>query len=106
MDPNLYKTITVSRGLSYTYYSSPAQAGRTTLFFCHGFPSTAHDWRCFVPFFKDRGYGLIIPDLLGYGGTDKPSDPALYVSSLISRDLVDILDTEGVETAIALGHDW
>ena len=106
MDASLYKTLTTSRGVKYNYYSSPAQPGKHTILFCHGFPSTSVDWRYFVPFFKERGYGIVVPDLLGYGETDKPTDAAMYVSSKVCRDVVDILDKEGVEKAIAIGHDW
>lgn len=59
-----------------------------------------------MSFFETEGYGLIVPDQLGYGGTDKPTDPALYLSSLICQDLVDILDGENAEDVIAVGHDW
>ena len=76
------------------------------MFFCHGFPGTARDWRYIVPFFKEKGYGIIAPDMIGYGGTDKPADPTQYVSSLVTRDLVDIMDAEHVDKAIAIGHDW
>ena len=106
MDASLYKSLTVSRGLTYTYYASPSSRGQPTLLLLHGFPSTAHDWRHVVPFFKDRGYGLVVPDLLGHGDTAKPIDPALYVSSAMSKDFVDILDAEHVEKAIVVGHDW
>lgn len=44
--------------------------------------------------------------MLGYGGTDKPADPALYVQSAMSQDLVCILDAEKVEKVVAVGHDW
>ena len=106
MNSALYKSITTSRGLHYNYYASPAQSGSPTLFFCHGFPGTARDWRYIVPFFKEKGYGIIAPDMIGYGGTDKPADPTQYVSSLVTRDLVDIMDAEHVDKAIAIGHDW
>ena len=106
MDASHYKIVTVSRGLKYYYYASIAQQGKSTLLFCHGFPSTSYDWRKFVPYFQSRGYGLIVPDLLGFGDTDKPTDPSLYVSSLISKDLVDILDAEKVQRVVAIGHDW
>lgn len=106
MDPSHYKSVTTSRGLRYSYYAFPAHQGKPTLFFCHGFPSTSRDWRYIVPYFKDRGYGVIAPDMLGFGDTDKPTDPALYVSSVMSKDLVQILDAEKVGTAIAIGHDW
>ena len=106
MDPTKFKDVQVKRGYTYHYYNSPAAPGKPTLFFVHGFPSTSHDWRKFVPYFQSRGYGLIIPDLLGYGDTDKPTDPALYVSSLMSKDLAEILDAEKVKKVVAIGHDW
>lgn len=106
MDPSTYRSVTVSRGLLYSYYYSPAQGDKPTVFLLHGFPSTSHDWRRVVPLFESKGYGLIVPDLLGYGGTDKPSDPALYVSSVMSKDLVDILDAEKLDKVVAIGHDW
>ena len=106
MDRSLYKDVTTLRGLKYHYYYSPAQDGKHTLLFCHGFPSTSNDWRGIVPYFQKEGYGLIVPDMLGYGGTDKPADPALYVQSAMSQDLICILDAEKVAKVIAIGHDW
>jgi len=58
-----------------------------------------------VTFFRGKGYGLIVPDMLGYGGTSKPTNPAFYSNGL-ARDLVDILDAEGIKQAIFIGHDW
>lgn len=106
MDAALYKDVTTSRGIKYHYYYSPAAGVQPTLLFCHGFPSTSQDWRRIVPFFKEKGYGIIAPDMLGYGGTDKPTDPAAYVSSALTKDIVDILDAEKIDKVIAVGHDW
>lgn len=52
------------------------------------------------------GYGLIVPDLLGYGGTDKPTDLESYVGSGHAQDIIDILDKEGIDKVIGVGHDW
>jgi soluble epoxide hydrolase / lipid-phosphate phosphatase len=106
MESSHFKDATTSRGLIYHYYFSPAQASKPTLLFCHGFPSTARDWRYIVPHFENQGYGVVVPDMLGYGGTDKPTDPAAYVGSAIVKDLVDILDSEGIQKVVAIGHDW
>ncbi|THU92378.1 alpha/beta-hydrolase [Dendrothele bispora CBS 962.96] len=103
---SLFKDLNVTRGLVYHYYASPANAGKPTLVFLHGFPSTFYDWRHQVSFFQDKGYGLIVPDMLGYVGTAKPLDPEAYASSLISKDIIDILDAEGVQQSILIGHDW
>ncbi|ESK82518.1 epoxide hydrolase [Moniliophthora roreri MCA 2997] len=106
MDPSAYKDITTTRGLNYHYYFSPPTDGKPVLVFVHGFPSTSYDWRYQVAYFKPKGYGIIVPDMLGYGGTAKPTNPAEYKSSLIVKDILDILDTEKVEKAVFIGHDW
>lgn len=59
-----------------------------------------------MPFFKERGFGLIVPDLLGYGGTDKPTDVKDYKYSAMSADMIDIMNAENVEKVVAIGHDW
>ncbi|KAF9263987.1 alpha/beta-hydrolase [Marasmius fiardii PR-910] len=105
MDPSLYKTIQVSRGFTYRYFSAKG-SGNKTLLFLHGFPNADTDWRHQVSFFGKRGYSLIVPNMLGYGGTSKPTDPADYRQSLMSRGLADILDVEGVDKAVVVGHDW
>jgi len=106
MDPSSYKDLTVSRGVNYHYFLSSARSGKPTLLFLHGFPSTSNDWRFQANFFRDQGYGVVVPDLLGYGGTSKPQEPAEYRQSLIVKDVIDILDEEKIDKVIAVGHDW
>ncbi|KZP25937.1 alpha/beta-hydrolase [Athelia psychrophila] len=96
---------TFSCGINYHYYFSPARDSNLTTPFLHGFPSTSYDWRHQAAFFKGRGFDVIVPDLLGYGGTAKPDALAEYVPSKIVRDIVDILDAEGVEKVVSIGHD-
>ncbi|EON62394.1 hypothetical protein W97_01616 [Coniosporium apollinis CBS 100218] len=76
------------------------------ILFLHGFPSSHYDWRYQIPFFAERGYGIIAPDLLGYGGTDKPTDPGAYRMRKMSREVAGILDCEGIESVHGVGHDW
>jgi len=106
MDPASYKDFTTSRGIKYHYFASPARDGKPTLVFCHGFPSTSYDWHNQVAFFAKEGYGLIVPDCLGYGGTDKPTTPESYAMKLMTKDLAEILDAENQQSVIIIGHDW
>jgi soluble epoxide hydrolase / lipid-phosphate phosphatase len=106
MDSSLYKDLVVSRGLKYHYYYSPPTDGKPCILFLHGFPSTSRDWRFQVPYFKELGYGLIVPDMPGYGGTSKPLDPSELLPSKVTKDLVEILDAESAEKVVAIGHDW
>ena len=60
-----------------------------------------------MAFFAVRGYGLLVPDMLGYAGSSKPHDPSAYVGTKLARDIVDILDHVGLGSRnIAIAHDW
>jgi len=106
MDSSSYKDHVTSRGFNYHYFFSAPKDSKPFLLLIHGFPSTSYDWHHQIDFFKHEGFGLIVPDMLGYGGTAKPTNPEDYVPSLIVQDLIDILNVESVEESIAIGHDW
>ncbi|KAJ6493064.1 alpha/beta-hydrolase [Mycena sanguinolenta] len=106
MDQSNYKQTKTKRGFTYSYYYSAPASGKPVLFFSHGFPSPSFLWRKQVAFFRPLGYGIVVPDHLGYGGTDKPTDPKLYVGRGLAEDMGDILDAEGFATVVAIGHDW
>lgn len=106
LDTSKFKQHKTSRGYNYNYYFAPASAGKPHLLLCHGFPSCAHLWRKQIAFFEPLGYGLIVPDMLGFGETDKPTEVSAYYGSGLAQDIVDILDKEGVAKVIGVGHDW
>lgn len=106
MDPSLSKNFKTSRGVNYHYYFSPAQDGKVTLFFAHGFPSNANSWHKQASFFRNLGYGVLVPDLLGYGETDKPMDTESYRFKFMVVDITEIFDHEKIEKVVAIGHDW
>ncbi|KAJ7499636.1 alpha/beta-hydrolase [Mycena latifolia] len=98
MDQRHFKQLKTQRGWTYAYYFSAPAQGKPTLFFSHGFPTP--------PTFGPLGYGIVAPDLLGYGGTDKPEDPKFCVGSGLAQDAIDILDNEGIDKVITVSHDW
>jgi pimeloyl-ACP methyl ester carboxylesterase len=106
MDTSLYKENKVERGLTYRYYFSPPTGGKPFLLFLHGFPSTSHDWVRQVKHFQPKGYGIIVPDMLGFGGTSRPLDVQAFRLKLRVKDIIDILDKESVDKVIGVAHDW
>jgi pimeloyl-ACP methyl ester carboxylesterase len=106
MDSSKYKQLATTTGQNYNYYFSAAEGPKLTVLFVHGFPSTSYDWRHQVTYFQTRGYGVIVPDQLGYGGTSKPTDTESYRATKMAKSIVDILDAEGMEKVVAIGHDW
>ncbi|KAF4991445.1 hypothetical protein FDECE_14040 [Fusarium decemcellulare] len=72
----------------------------------HGFPSTRHDWKYQIAKLSAAGYGIVAPDLLGYGDSDRPTELEAYRLKRISGHLAEILDHEGLATVVGVGHDW
>ncbi|KAF2753836.1 alpha/beta-hydrolase [Pseudovirgaria hyperparasitica] len=106
MDQFKKSTLKTSRGLTYTYYHYPGKdVTKPTIVLHHGWPDDAHLYEGVVGHIIPTGHGMIIPDLLGYGDTDKPTDKQLYNSKDMAQDIIEILDHEKVVSFISLGHD-
>jgi pimeloyl-ACP methyl ester carboxylesterase len=72
----------------------------------HGFPDSGRLWRYQVPVLRDAGYQVIVPDLRGYGRSDKPTAVAAYAMREIVGDVAAMLDQLDIERAHVVGHDW
>ncbi len=72
----------------------------------HGFPDSAQLWRHQVPALVDAGYRVIVPDLRGFGGSERPAGVDAYRSEVIVGDLLALLSTLGIDRAHVVGHDW
>lgn len=77
-----------------------------TLLCLHGLPDSWYCWRYQIGPWVRKGARVIAPDMLGYGGTDKPKDPAEYSTKKLCDDLAALLDLLDVKTAAVIGHDW
>ncbi|KFY61016.1 hypothetical protein V496_05179 [Pseudogymnoascus sp. VKM F-4515 (FW-2607)] len=104
-----HRHLVTRRGLKYTYYVS--SSGESTdqfpaLLFLHGFPDSAHLWAKVVDRLGDLPNKIIIPDCLGYAGTDKPTDTNLYAYKGQAEDIADILSNESANNNVIIGHDW
>jgi soluble epoxide hydrolase / lipid-phosphate phosphatase len=49
------------------------------------------------------GYRVLAPDMLGYGGTDKPLDVEEYSTKKLCADLAALLDIVEVSRAVSSG---
>ena len=82
-----------------------AGAGRPVLLL-HGFPDSGRLWRYQVPALAGAGFQVIIPDLRGYGRSDKPGPVDAYSLPLLAGDVLAILGGLGIGKAHVVGHDW
>ena len=68
----------------------------------HGFPETWYAWRHQIEALRMR-YRLIMPDLRGYGATEKP--PTGYDKRTMANDIRALMASLGIERAAIIGHD-
>jgi pimeloyl-ACP methyl ester carboxylesterase len=72
----------------------------------HGFPDSGRLWRDQVPALAGAGFRVIVPDLRGYGASDKPEGIEPYGIHFLVGDVLGVLDHLGVEHVHVIGHDW
>ena len=105
------KRIEVRPGLSMSYLDEGPRDGEIVLML-HGNPSWSYYWRHLVLGLRDpaqgKAYRCIVPDHIGMGLSDKPSDKD-YTYTLQSRvdDLTRLLGSLGIDGPLTLAvHDW
>lgn len=96
------------RGKTYHYLlAEPDVEPKGTILLLHGFPDVSNTWRFQIPFLTEIGYKVIAPDLIGYAGTDSPSDIIHWSHKEQATDLANLVgQIVPGEKVIVGGHDW
>jgi len=71
----------------------------------HGLPGSAASWSGVAERLSDR-HELILPDLLGFGASDKPTSLASIHAAGQAEALAQLLDELAVERIAVVGHDF
>lgn len=83
--------------------AGPADAPPAILL--HGFPESHRTWREVAERLQDR-VRLIMPDLRGFGQTDRPTGVDAYATDTLVADIFALADELDVERFALVGHDW
>jgi pimeloyl-ACP methyl ester carboxylesterase len=106
MDNNFNKRFTTTDGDTYTYDYVPSKDNKETFLLIHGYPSSRYDWRHQITDLTSAGYGVIAPDCLGYGDSDKRIDIEAYRLKRLSGHFIELLDHESIKEVVGVAHDW
>ena len=82
--------------------AGPADAPPVILL--HGFPESHRTWAKLAPLLA--GVRLIMPDLRGFGQSDRPQDVEAYATDTLIADLFALADALGIDRFALVGHDW
>ena len=90
-------------GFSLAYERSGAGAPVLLL---HGWPGRRTDYRSVVPLLHEAA-DVVVPDLRGFGRSDKHAVPAAdgYGAAAQARSVIGLMDELGLETAVLAGYD-
>ncbi|KYK60009.1 epoxide hydrolase [Drechmeria coniospora] len=108
-DPRVKYTKASVNGRVYqlTVGEPQAMAAIETVMLIHGFPDSSFGWRCQVPYLMSMGFRVVVPDMLGYSGTDRPEDLHQFSLKSLSADIKELARHFVGDGQIILGgHDW
>jgi haloacetate dehalogenase len=95
-------------GIALNVRFDPSQdTARPALLLLHGFPQTHAIWHAVAERLRSR-YTLVMPDLRGYGDSDKPEGPAdhsAYSKRTMALDVRDLMRDLGHDRFFVCGHD-
>jgi pimeloyl-ACP methyl ester carboxylesterase len=72
----------------------------------HGWPGDRTDYRVLAPMLAERGFEVVVPDLRGFGASDKQSvDPVDYGVAAQGRSVLGLVEELGLERPVLAGYD-
>ncbi|MBS0550504.1 MAG: alpha/beta fold hydrolase, partial [Proteobacteria bacterium] len=93
-------------GLAVQYLDAgPRHAPRTWLCL-HGQPTWSYLYRRMIPAFLAAGDRVIAPDFLGFGGSDKPREEAVYTFDFHRETMLELIETLDLGNIVLTVQDW
>lgn len=98
------KELTLSNQYHLRYIDEGSSNSKTILL-VHGVPTSSWLYRKMIPLLVDKGYRVIVPDMLGYGQSDKPKGYDLYSPENMGGYLLELMDSLKVSSWTHVCHD-
>ena len=96
----------ISVGPHTTFFLQAGDESATPIIFVHGWPELSLSWRHQLPAVAQAGFRAIAPDMRGYGRSTVYNEHGAYAQEHVVQDMLDLIDSLGIQRAIWVGHDW
>ena len=93
-------------GLRVHYLDEGPRDAAVTALCLHGNPSWCYLYRHMIPLFVDAGLRVVAPDLIGFGRSDKPADPAWHTFDRHRTMLMRFVEWFDLKNIALVCQDW
>ncbi len=88
------------------HYLDEGPSNATPVLLLHGVPAWSYLYRNMIKEIADNGNRVIVPDLIGFGKSDKPVDIESHTYKSHIDWITGFLDSLNLKDIIMFGHDW
>src|SRR5258708_17755912 len=92
-----------ANGISFSVIDAGAGPGVPVL---NAFPGSGYVWRKQGSALTEAGFRVVVPDLRGFGESDRPEGVDAYTMGVLLNDVRGILRALGLPRVHVVGHDW
>ena len=93
-------------GLRMAYVDEGPRDAVVTALCLHGNPSWGYLYRQMVPQFLGAGLRVVVPDLIGFGRSDKPADESWHDFDKHRSSLLALVETLDLRNVMLVCQDW
>ena len=77
-----------------------------TFLLLHGHPTWGYLYRYLIPEIVRQGHRAVVPDLPGFGRSDKPADPGAYTFAGLRSSLIALIEQLDLRDIVLVVHEW
>ncbi|UTF61310.1 alpha/beta fold hydrolase [Gilvimarinus sp. DA14] len=89
--------------LEMAYMHLPAEKGKPTVLLMHGKNFAADYWQGTAEVLRERGYGVLMPDQIGFGKSSKPAHYQFSAEALVANTH-ELVQELGISDLVVMGH--
>ena len=91
------------QSLKMAYIYLEGKPGKPVITLMHGKNFNAHYWMPTAAYLHEKGYGVLVPDQIGFGKSSKP-DNYQYSFSVLAHHTRDLMSALNIKKSIVIGH--
>jgi haloalkane dehalogenase len=96
----------VGQGLRMAVVDEGPRDAAVTALCLHGNPTWGYLYRAMLPVLRDAGLRVVVPDLIGFGRSDKPEDESWHRFDVHRDSLLRLVEALDLRNLMLVCQDW